>query len=564
MTVRYTKQTQKSGASIGTVITVPKPQTWTDSTNINTEGSNWNIEALYPGWLPCDGRTLNVSDYYALYQVIGNTYGGTTNSTFKLPDYRSKKLMGTGVVDGNKGSGPSLTPNSGPTGTPGGTIDLPGSQGGIYKITTVRQLPPGSEITPGGVLKPDVFFDVGGNVLGRPIEFVSGSAYQNHGTGIGETGRFLDPLTTNGGRYIGLGTTGTSPFNSTQYTREVRITNLDLTGYGVVRIFAIAGNEANGGERVNNAGEGLRVIWPNGSESVILPSAIDVGGLEIFDEAYSSWREIAIDIPSQYRTTGVTIRFRQDLNASTNNPPGEEGAHNLTDPNAYDMIGIQQIGFRGGEIGGDADDTFGLGKFSTSGFSDTTLEIQPNFSGNASWSAGVSGSGTATKVITSAPAHTHEVKHVIRDSGTASGGNPVYGNYDLPFNNISAGSLVTYNRSDQPIRSHSHYIGWGNIPPVSSFGNDNNAGNGLFNSVQTGGGVHSAFYGNFSSNVGEVINKTINLINEGGININSGTFTLSNNSKTVFDNALSVRLEAAEEIVMMTPYFRLRYIIKAY
>lgn len=371
MTVRYTKQTQKSGASIGTVTSVAKPKTWTNSTNIDVEGSNWNIEALYPGWLPCDGRTLNVSDYYALYQVIGNTYGGTTNLTFKLPDYRSKKLMGTGVVDGNKGSGPSLTPNLSPTGTAGGTIDLPGSQGGMYKITTVRQLPPSSEITPGAPGAPAV-------------------------------------------------------------------------------------------------------------------------------------------------------------------------------------------------IGGDATDAFGLGKFSTSGFSDTTLEIQPNFSGNASWSAGTSGSGTATKVITSAPLHTHEVKHVIRDSSPASSGQPYAGNKDLPFNNITAGSLLTYNRSDQPIRSHSHYVGWGSLPPVSSFGNDNNAGNGLFNALQSGAGVHSSFYGNFSSNLGEVINKTIDLVNEGGINMNSGTFTLSNNSKTVFDNALSVRLEAAEEIVMMTPYFRLRYIIKAY
>lgn len=41
------------------------------------------------GWVSCEGQTLNVSQYSALYAIIGNTYGG--NSTvFNLPN-----LLGT-------------------------------------------------------------------------------------------------------------------------------------------------------------------------------------------------------------------------------------------------------------------------------------------------------------------------------------------------------------------------------------------------------------------------------------------------------------------------------------
>ena len=53
------------------------------------------------GWLKCDGRLLNVSDYYFLYQLIGNTYGGNSR-TFNLPNP-------AGQVIGIIGSGVGLT-----------------------------------------------------------------------------------------------------------------------------------------------------------------------------------------------------------------------------------------------------------------------------------------------------------------------------------------------------------------------------------------------------------------------------------------------------------------------
>ena len=337
MPVRYSKQQSKTGASIGTIISVPKPDTWTDSTNLNTESSRWNIGNDYPGWLECDGRELSVGDYPILYSVLGNKYGGTSGSTFKLPDYRSKKLMGTGQVDSNSSLSPSLTPNKNPgTGNTQASIFEAGSEGGIYTVSTTRLLPSGSEITPGSPVRQDVFFDVGDPILGQNIQLVTGVAYQNYGTGGNEVGGFVAPPISNGGQYIGFGTTGSSPFNSAQLSREIRIENLNLTGYLSVRIYAIAGNDSNGGERVNNLGEGLRIIWPNGTENIILPAASDPGwDLITYDASFTIWREISLEIPVQYRNSGVTIRFRQDVNPSS---PGTEqgGGVGTGSPNAYD------------------------------------------------------------------------------------------------------------------------------------------------------------------------------------------------------------------------------------
>jgi microcystin-dependent protein len=42
------------------------------------------------GWLFCEGQLLAISDYVALFQLIGTTYGGDGQSTFALPDLRGR------------------------------------------------------------------------------------------------------------------------------------------------------------------------------------------------------------------------------------------------------------------------------------------------------------------------------------------------------------------------------------------------------------------------------------------------------------------------------------------
>jgi microcystin-dependent protein len=55
------------------------------------------------GWLFCQGQVVNISDYDVLYNLLGTTYGGNGQTTFALPDLRSRAAVGVG-------QGPGLSP----------------------------------------------------------------------------------------------------------------------------------------------------------------------------------------------------------------------------------------------------------------------------------------------------------------------------------------------------------------------------------------------------------------------------------------------------------------------
>jgi microcystin-dependent protein len=50
------------------------------------------------GWMFCQGQELSISEYDALYTLIGTTYGGDGDSTFALPNLSARLPvhMGTG------------------------------------------------------------------------------------------------------------------------------------------------------------------------------------------------------------------------------------------------------------------------------------------------------------------------------------------------------------------------------------------------------------------------------------------------------------------------------------
>jgi len=48
------------------------------------------------GWLFCEGQSLSVVQYQALYAAIGATYGGDGRITFKLPDLRERFIVQQG------------------------------------------------------------------------------------------------------------------------------------------------------------------------------------------------------------------------------------------------------------------------------------------------------------------------------------------------------------------------------------------------------------------------------------------------------------------------------------
>ncbi|MBA5689059.1 phage tail protein [Rugamonas apoptosis] len=66
------------------------------------------------GWALCDGTVVNVSDYQALFSLIGNTYGGNGSSTFALPDLRAKVPVGTTAMNavGQKTGAATATVNA--------------------------------------------------------------------------------------------------------------------------------------------------------------------------------------------------------------------------------------------------------------------------------------------------------------------------------------------------------------------------------------------------------------------------------------------------------------------
>ena len=54
-----------------------------------------------PGWLPCDGRLLPISQYQVLYTLLGTTYGGDGVNTFAIPDLQGRAPVHQGSLNGN-------------------------------------------------------------------------------------------------------------------------------------------------------------------------------------------------------------------------------------------------------------------------------------------------------------------------------------------------------------------------------------------------------------------------------------------------------------------------------
>jgi len=51
-------------------------------------------------WALCDGRSLPVNQYQALFALLGTIYGGDGKTNFKLPDLRGRVPVGMGAGPG--------------------------------------------------------------------------------------------------------------------------------------------------------------------------------------------------------------------------------------------------------------------------------------------------------------------------------------------------------------------------------------------------------------------------------------------------------------------------------
>lgn len=99
------------GVPVGTVVAFAG-----EITSSSSEDYKTNIEAL--GWMICDGRPCEVSQYPELFAVLGYLYGGK-NGEFKIPDYRGLFLRG---VDGEAKNDPDASSRTLPDGTKGDGI----------------------------------------------------------------------------------------------------------------------------------------------------------------------------------------------------------------------------------------------------------------------------------------------------------------------------------------------------------------------------------------------------------------------------------------------------------
>jgi microcystin-dependent protein len=75
------------------------------------------------GWAFCDGATLPISENDSLFTLLGTTYGGDGQSTFRLPDLQSRLPV-------HQGTGPN-----------GATFTLAEMAGTEEETLTVQQIP---------------------------------------------------------------------------------------------------------------------------------------------------------------------------------------------------------------------------------------------------------------------------------------------------------------------------------------------------------------------------------------------------------------------------------------
>ena len=109
------------------------------------------------GWALCQGQTLSISTYTALFSILGTTYGGNGTTNFNLPDLRGRTIVGAG-------QGPGLSPYV--EGQQGGAeqVTLSQNQMPAHTHSAIAQNVKGTQASPSGGY-PAVVFPASGSPL---------------------------------------------------------------------------------------------------------------------------------------------------------------------------------------------------------------------------------------------------------------------------------------------------------------------------------------------------------------------------------------------------------------
>ncbi|MYM31603.1 phage tail protein [Duganella sp. CY15W] len=188
------------------------------------------------GYMPADGRTLNIRDYTALFGLIGFSYGGDKQNTFGLPDLRGRTTIGKGqgtglpinITMGQSVGQQQLTLSTAQTPLPAHThtatfsatpsttkVTIPGSSGNLA-VTAALQVVQGT-----------------GNISGNNVTL--GANQTGYLAGMnGATS--ADPVSFNGPY-----TTATPPANAGRLPAQVQITGNASTAAVDIQVPTISG-----------------------------------------------------------------------------------------------------------------------------------------------------------------------------------------------------------------------------------------------------------------------------------------------------------------------------------
>ena len=532
----YSQRNPKlDGMTIGTVMSIFRDKTGNWGTLDGT------LTSRFPGWIECDGRTVDATEFPDLFDAIGAKYGGTAtvsqtgntktySGNFRLPNYHNRKLFGIGNVDGNSPSSPSIITYKGPDITQGASGDSTtvGSSGGnwfIKKIDAVGN-PPDEQVYP-GITEPD------GQIVGFQL-------WQN------------EDIPTNGyvtkaiGEWVQRDEGGVQNYwNTVNDFQEADISVSGGSGTGFeVRIRAEAQYEDDGvtvGDSrfkvisVLNPGEGYTV---GDTMGITFPSAAPGGGtisltqffriLTVTDEFTTNTEGKFFKLGS-LTTTGIDgIGGQTEFNIVGNlsaaiGPLG--GTPTIPAQHTHDVITatVDQIGVGYVAWATPAFYQIGTGEISSSTYSSIGYNtvVSPggelNFTFNNYWAG--------------------DVQNNI--PGLPSGGNASAG---IGVNEVQ-GNMIVYNPGT--LVTHTHYLqqtDFGDAENVYGYGNAN------------GGGTAA---GGMATNNTTTINFSQTDL---AIAANEPSFEL-NLSKTVVPTP---SLVPETTVPLLTKYHRVKYIIKAY
>lgn len=210
--IRYS--TKFEGLPIGTMMPV-----FQDATEDDSWGKLDGLpDSRFHGWIYCDGSYVSPDDFPLLYDVLTNggttfaVYGENLAGNFRLPDFRNKKVLGTGPIDGTAPSSPVVSPFFGPAKNKVGLkgSNIPGSHGGMWYIDKVGD--PGvndtvgdyelEQVYDGGTNLPDQespYFSIanirttGYNSISDQVEFITSGDVKGN-VSLAQTRIFEAPL----------------------------------------------------------------------------------------------------------------------------------------------------------------------------------------------------------------------------------------------------------------------------------------------------------------------------------------------------------------------------------